>query len=84
MNITMRNMSEKSLRRTRFENVAGRRTQKILESLDILSNCSNKSNYEYTEEDVRKMFNAIKDRVKTTEASFNTVINKATKNKFKF
>lgn len=77
-------MSKKNLRRIRFEKVAGRRTQKILELLDILSNCSNKGNYEYAEEDVRKMFNAIKDRVKTTEASFNTAINKTTKNKFKF
>lgn len=77
-------MPEKNLRRKRFENVAGRRTQKILELLDILSNCSNKSNYEYNEEDVRKMFSAIKDRVKITEATFNTAINKTTKNKFKF
>ena len=77
-------MPKKSLRRMRFENVAGRRTQRILESLDILSNCSNKSNYEYTEEDVRKMFSAIKDRVKTTESSFNSAINKSTKNKFNF
>ena len=77
-------MPKKSLRRMRFENVAGSRTQRILESLDILSNCSNKSNYEYTEEDVRKMFSAIKDRVKTTESSFNSAINKSTKNKFNF
>ena len=77
-------MIDKTLRRKRFENVAGRRTQKILEILDSLSNCSNKNNYEYNEEDVKKMFNAIKDRLKTTEAAFGNAINRSEKNKFKF
>ena len=77
-------MNKKSLRRERFENVAARRTQKILDLLDILGNCSNKSNYEYTDEDVRKMFSSIKDKVKNTEAAFGNAINKLEKNKFKF
>lgn len=77
-------MSAKSLRRQRFENVAARRTQKILEFLDSLSNCSNRSNYEYTDEDIRKMFSAIKEKVKNTEAAFGTAINRSEKNKFKF
>jgi hypothetical protein len=77
-------MSKKSLRRERFENVAARRTQKILELLDILGNCSNKSNYEYTDEDVRKMFAAIKDKLKNTEAAFGNAINRSEKDKFKF
>jgi len=77
-------MSKKSLRRERFENVAARRTQKILELLEILGNCSNKSNYEYTDEDVRKMFSAIKDKLKNTEAAFGNAINRSEKNKFKF
>ncbi len=77
-------MNDKNLRRERFENVAGRRTQKILELLDTLANCANKSNYEYSENDVQKMFSAIKDRIKTTEASFGNAINRSKKNKFKF
>ena len=77
-------MNKKSLRRERFENVAARRTQKILDLLDILGNCSNKSNYEYTDEDVRKMFSSIKDKMKNTEAAFGNAINRSEKNKFKF
>jgi hypothetical protein len=77
-------MSKKSTRRERFENVAARRTQKILDLLDILGNCSNKSNYEYTDEDVRKMFSAIKNKTKNTEAAFGNAINSSEKNKFKF
>jgi hypothetical protein len=77
-------MNKKSLRRERFEKVAARRTQKILDFLDSLANCSNKSNYEYTDADVRKMFNAIKEKVKQTEAAFGNAINREEKNKFKF
>jgi len=77
-------MSKKSTRRERFENVAARRTQKILDLLDILGNCSNKSNYEFTDADVRKMFSVIKDKVKNTEAAFGNAINRSEKNKFKF
>jgi hypothetical protein len=77
-------MKKKSIRRERFENVAARRTQKILALLDSLANCSNRSNYEYSDEDVRKMFNAIKDKVKNTEAAFGTAINRLEKNNFKF
>ncbi|HEX5170449.1 MAG TPA: hypothetical protein VFW11_14830 [Cyclobacteriaceae bacterium] len=77
-------MKKKSLRRERFENVAARRTQKILDLLDILGNCSNKSNYEYTDEDVRKMFSAIESKIKNTKASFGNAINKEEKNRFRF
>jgi hypothetical protein len=76
-------MDKKSTRRDRFENVAARRTQKILEFLDSLANCSNRNNYEYNENDVKKIFGAIKDRVKTTEAAFDKELNRSEKIKFK-
>jgi hypothetical protein len=69
-------MSNKSLRRERFENVAAKRTQKILDLLDILGNCANRSNYEYTDEDVRKMFSAIKEKTKSIEAIFGSNISR--------
>jgi hypothetical protein len=77
-------MSKKSLRRERFETVAARRTQRIIEFLDSLSNCANRSNYEYSDEDVRKMFAAIRERLKITEAAFDKELTKAEKNKFQF
>ena len=76
-------MNDKSTRRKRFETVAARRTQKILEFLDSLSNCSNRSNYEFNGDDVKKIFNAIRDRVKTTEAAFDKELNRSAKNEFK-
>lgn len=77
-------MKKKSIRRERFEKVAARRTQKIIEYIDSLGNCSNRSNYEFTEEDVKKMFNVIKDRVKITEAVFDKELKRSEKNHFKF
>lgn len=75
-------MDKKSLRRERFENVAARRTQKILDTLDILGNCSNKSNYEYTNEDTKKMFNAIENKLKAIKSLFES--NQVEKEKIKF
>lgn len=77
-------MNKKSTRRARFENVAARRTQRILDFLDSLSNCSNKSNYEYGEEDVKKMFKAIKEATIRSESAFSKQLNKEGKNSFKF
>jgi hypothetical protein len=77
-------MIKKSLRRERFETVAARRTQRILDFLDSLSNCSNKNNYEYTDADVKKMFSSIREKVKNTEAAFGNALNRSEKNKFKF
>lgn len=77
-------MSKKSIRRERFENVAARRVQKVMDFLDSLANCSNRTNYEYTDEDVRKMFSALREKVKLTEGAFGSALNKSEKNKFKF
>jgi hypothetical protein len=74
----------KTTRRKRFENVAARRTQKILDYLDSLSNCSNRVNYEYTDEDVKKMFKAIREKVSNCEASYLKEISRKRKNQFKF
>ena len=57
-------------RRERFERIATQRTNKIIDTLRLLGNCSNKSNYDYTEEDVRKIFSAIEAEVKAQKARF--------------
>lgn len=77
-------MEQNSLRRKRFEVVAARRVQGVLDYLDRLSNCANRANYEYNSEDIRKMFNTIRERVKAIEGTFDKELNKSDKNKFKF
>ena len=57
-------------RNERFKRVAVKRTNDILEKIRILGNCSNKSSYEYTEEEVNKIFSEIDKQLKFTKAKF--------------
>jgi len=65
-------MSRKNsaIKKDRFKNVAAKRVQKVLESLESLSKCANRNNYEYTDEDVSKLLKAIKEQVKMLELSY--------------
>ncbi len=63
----MASMQEKS---ERFKRVAENRTNKIIDQIRLLGNCANKSNYEYSEEDVRKIFNAIENELKNTKMKY--------------
>jgi hypothetical protein len=77
-------MDHKSKKRDKFKDVAGKRVQYILDKLDLLGNCSNRNNYSYEEEDIRKMFIAIKEHLRRAENKFNEELNKKSKNKFEF
>ncbi|MBI3582481.1 MAG: hypothetical protein A2W77_02440 [Nitrospinae bacterium RIFCSPLOWO2_12_39_16] len=57
-------------RNERFRRLASKRTNEILEKIRILGNCSNKSSYEYTEEEVNKIFSEIEKQLKLTKAKF--------------
>jgi len=61
---------DKETRHERFRRVASKRTNEILEKIRILGNCSNKSSYEYTEEEVNKIFSEIDKKLKLTKAKF--------------
>lgn len=71
-------------KRERFENVASNRVQRILDTLQLLQNCSNKNNYEYTEKDVERMFTEISSAVKEAKLTFTKELNKGNKIGFKF
>lgn len=58
-------------RRNRFIRIAERRTQAVMERLRILSNCSNRAAYEYTPEDVEKIFTAITREVDEARRKFD-------------
>ena len=67
----MKNQGES--KRDCFVRIAEARTNKIIDMLRLLGNCSNTSTYEYTKEDVKKIFAAIDDELKATKAKFDTV-----------
>lgn len=75
---------EKSQKRQRFEKVASNRVQKILNLLNLLQNCSNKNNYEYTEEDVEHMFTEIQKALKDARNSYSNELSKNSKVGFSF
>lgn len=58
-------------KRDRFERVAVARTNKIIKTLRLLSNCADRNNYDYNEKDINKIFNAIENELKKTKAKFN-------------
>ena len=68
--IKTRRCAMENTRRDRFLRLAPRRTQKIIDALEVLGNCANTSNYEYTDDDVKKIFAAIRDAVQHTESKF--------------
>ena len=76
-------MAKGSEKKDRFKNVAGRRVQKVLDDLESLSKCANKSTYEYTEEDVRKMIKAINEKVTLLKVAFSAS-SKSGKQTFEF
>lgn len=59
----------------RFKRVAEGRTNKIIDQLRLLGNCANKSNYDYTDEDVKKIFSAIETELKVTKQKYKSKTN---------
>ncbi len=58
-------------RSEKFKRVATKRTIELLEKIRILGNCSNKSTYEYTDEDVIKIFKSLEKQLETMKAKFS-------------
>lgn len=68
-------------KKERFRRLASARTNEILKKLDILSNCSNKSAYSYTTEEIDKIFNTIEKATHEAKTKFGT--SKKKENRFK-
>ena len=73
---------DKETNRERFVRIAENRTQKIIDTLELLGNCSNTYNYEYTKQDIEKMFGAIESAIRSCKAKFNDSSTKG--NRFTF
>ncbi|OGY18741.1 MAG: hypothetical protein A2900_02170 [Candidatus Chisholmbacteria bacterium RIFCSPLOWO2_01_FULL_50_28] len=57
-------------RQDRFKRLAVQRTNIVLEKLRILGNLSNRANYDYSDEEINKIFYAIDSQLKMTKARF--------------
>ena len=56
----------------RFKRLATSRTNAVLDKLRILGNLSNRQLYDYSEEDVEKIFSAINKQVREIRAKFGS------------
>lgn len=66
-------MEEKS---KKFKKLAENRTNYTLNMLRLLGNLSNRANYNYTEEEVNKIFSEIERKTKEVKAKFHFSKNK--------
>jgi len=69
-------MTENNAKRERFKRLATQRTNAVLQRLKVLGNCANRSAYDYTEEEINKIFSEIDRKVKEVKAKFHFSRNK--------
>ena len=62
--------NQQETRREKFVRLAEARTNKIIDMLQLLGNCSNTSAYDYTQQDVEKIFSAIEAEVREAKKKF--------------
>jgi len=55
----------------RFKRLAALRTNAVLKRLRVLGNCSNRQVYDYTKEDIDKIFAAIDQGMKEVKSKFH-------------
>lgn len=57
-------------KREKFIRIAEARTNKIIDMIQLLGNCSNRAAYDYTEKDVADIFAAIERELKVAKQKF--------------
>ncbi len=62
---------EQETKREKFVRLAEARTNKIIDMLKLLGNCSNKSTYDYKQQDVDRIFSVIEAEVREAKKKFN-------------
>ena len=54
----------------RFHKIAEARTNRVINNIRLLSNCANRNNYAYTQEEVAQMLRAIDEAVRDLKIAF--------------
>lgn len=61
---------EKETKKQRFERISKARKDKIIDTLRLMENCSNKSNYEYTQDEITDIFDELAKAVEDAREKF--------------
>lgn len=64
--------------REKFVSLANKRVSKALKNIRLIGNLSNRSNYDYTENDVAKILRALQDEVSACRKRFDLALKKQT------
>ena len=59
-------------KRDRFIKVASYRTNQALKYIRLISNCSNRNNYDYSDAEVNKIFSALDEELRITKLKFKS------------
>jgi hypothetical protein len=68
--------------RDKFVDLANKRVSKALQTVQLIGNLSNRSNYDYTEEDVAKIFRALQEEIAACKKRFDLALKKQGAKKF--
>ena len=60
----------KNSKKERFIRLATSRTTDVLKRLQVLSNCANRSAYDYNEEEINKIYSTLEKGLKDSKAKF--------------
>lgn len=71
-------------RREKFHRLAETRVRKAAKALSLVGNLGNRSNYSYTPEDVRKMFNYLENELKNAKRRFDITSDSSKDSEFTF
>ena len=68
--------------RGKFVDLATKRVSKALKDIQLIGNLSNRSNYDYTDEDVAKIMKALSDELSACRKKFDLAMKKQSKPTF--
>ena len=79
----MSTLDNKETKNEKFVRIAEARTNKIINMIRLLGNCSNRSTYDYSKEDVKKIFTAIETELKIAKSKYESSSDDSIKFKLK-
>ena len=63
---------EENRKRAAFLRLAEKRTNAVLEKIRVLAHCANPYAYEYSDDDIKRVFAAIDEELRLAKAKFQT------------
>ena len=62
----------REIARARFKNLAEKRVNRAIKDLSLIGNLANKSNYDYSEADAKKILKALKEALDEVKLKFES------------